>query len=52
MVNEDTSWFFEEISKIDKSLPRSIKIKRERVKSIKLEIKKEKSQLTPQNYKG
>ena len=40
-MNEIKSWFFEKINKIDKLLIRLIKGKRE--KTIKLEMKKEKS---------
>ena len=50
-VNETKSWFSEKINKIDKPLARLIKKKRG-LKSIKLEMKKEKSQLTLQKYKG
>ena len=41
-VNRTKSWFFEKINKIDKPLARLIKRKRERLKSIELEMKKEK----------
>ena len=51
-INETKSWFFEKINKIDKPLARLIKKKCIRVKSIKLEMKKEKLQLTLQKYKG
>ena len=50
MINETKSWFFENINKIDKSLPDSRKKKGE-VSTVKLEIKKDKLQLTPQKYK-
>ena len=40
--NKTKSWFFEKINKIDKPLARLIKKKRERLKSIELEMKKEK----------
>ena len=40
-INEMKSWFFEKINKIDKPLARLIKKKRG-LKSIKLEMKKEK----------
>ena len=40
-MNEIKSWFFEKINKVDKLLIRLIKGKRE--KTIKLEMKKEKS---------
>ena len=52
-INETKSWFSEQINKIDKPLARLIKKKTGRgLKSITLEMKKEKSQLTPQKYKG
>ena len=52
-INKTKSWFFEKINKIDKPLARLIKKKKGRgCKSIKLEMKKEKSQLAPQQYKG
>ena len=38
------SWFFEKVNKIDKPLARVIKKKERRIKSIKLEMKMEKSQ--------
>ena len=41
-INETKSWFFEKINKIDKPLARLIKKKREKLKSIELEMKKEK----------
>ena len=43
-INKTKSWFFEKINKIDKPLVRLIKKKRERLKSIKLEMKKEKKE--------
>ena len=51
-INKTKRWFFEKINKIDKPLARFIKKKRERTKSIKLEMKKEKLQQTMQKYKG
>ena len=63
-INKTKSWFFEKINKIDKILARlkacqeeekkkrkSRKTER-RIKSTKLEIKKERLQQTVQNYKG
>ena len=47
-INKTKSRFFEKINKIDKPLATLIKKKRERTKSIKLEMKKEKLQRTPQ----
>ena len=41
-INKTKSWFFEKINKIDKPLARLIKKKRENLKSIELEMKKEK----------
>ena len=47
MINKSKSWFFQKINKIDKSLARLIKkAKGKRLKSIKLKMKKEKSQKT------
>ena len=40
-INKTKSWFFEKISKIDKPSARLIKKKERRIKSTKLEIKKE-----------
>ena len=51
-INETKSWFSEKINKIDKSLARLIKKKGRGLKSIKLEMKKEKLQWTTQKYKG
>ena len=50
-INETKTWFFEKTNEIDKPLARLIKKKRG-LKSIKLKMKKEKLQLTPQKYKG
>ena len=41
-INETKSWFFEKINKGDKPLARLIKKKERGLKSIKLEMKKEK----------
>ena len=52
-INKAKSWFFEKINKIDKPLDRLIKKQREKkIKSIKLEMKMERSQQTTQKYKG
>ena len=51
-INKTKSWFLEKINKIDKPLARLIKKKGRRLKSIELEMKKEKEQLTLQKYKG
>ena len=48
-VSKTKSWFFEKINKIDKPLARLIKKKR--IKSTKLEMKK-RLQQTMQKYKG
>ena len=50
-INKTKSWFFEKISKIVKPLARLIK-KKKRIKSTKLEMKKERLQQTMQKYKG
>ena len=51
-INKTKSCFFEEINKIDKSLARLIKKKKERrIKSTKLEMKKERLQQTMQKHK-
>ena len=50
-INKTKSWFFEKINKIDKPLARLIKRKR-RLKSTKLEIKRESLQQTMHKYKG
>ena len=41
-INKTKSWFFEKINKIDKPLSRLIREKERRLKSIELEMKKEK----------
>ena len=51
-INKAKSWFFERINKIDKPLARSIKEQRGKIKSIKLEMKLERSQQTTQKYEG
>ena len=50
-LNEIKSWFFQKINKIDKPLARLIKKKERRIKSTKLEMKKERLQQTMQKYK-
>ena len=50
-INKTKRWFFEKINKMDKPLARLIKEKR-RIKSTKLETKKERLQQTMQKYKG
>ena len=51
-INKTKSWFFEKINKIDKTLARLIKKKERRIKSTKLEMKKETLQHTMKKYKG
>ena len=51
-ISKTKSWFFEKINKIDKPLARLIRKRRRGCKSINLEMKKDKSQLTLQKYKG
>ena len=51
-INKTKSWFFEKINKIDKPLADSSRKKGRGHKSTKLEMKKKKSQLTMQKYKG
>ena len=55
-INETKSWFFEKIDKIYKSLinlqPNSSRKKGRGLRSITLEMKREKLQHTPQKYKG
>ena len=50
-INKTKSWFFEKIIKIDKLLAGLVKKKR-RIKSTKLEMKKEQLQQIMQKYKG
>ena len=47
-INKTKSWFFEKINKIDMPLARLIK--KNRIKSTKLEMKKERAQQTAQMY--
>ena len=49
--NKTKSWFFEKINKIGKPLARLIKKEEKTIKSIKLEMKMEKSQQTTQKYR-
>ena len=49
-INKTKSWLFEKINKIDKPLARLIKKKR--IKSTKLEMKRERLQQRKQRYKG
>ena len=50
-INKTKSQFFEKINKIDKLLAK-LKKKKRRMKSTKLEMKKERLQQTMQKYKG
>ena len=52
-INKTKSWFFENINKIDKPFSQTHQEKKERrIKSTKLEVKKEGLQQTMQKYKG
>ena len=51
-INKTKSCFFQKINKINKPLARLIKKKERRIKSTKLEIKKEMLQQKMQKYKG
>ena len=51
-INKAKSWFFERINKIDNHQPDSSRNKGIKIKSIKLEMKMERSQQTTQKYKG
>ena len=51
-INKTKIWFFEKINKIDKPLARLIKKKGDKIKSTKLEMKRERLQQTTQKHKG
>ena len=51
-INKTKSWFFEQINKIDKPSARLITKKSEKTQINKIRNEKEKSQMTPQKYKG
>ena len=51
-INKAKSQLFQKINKIDKPLARFIKKQGRKIKSIKLEMKMERSQQTRQKYKG
>ena len=51
-INKAKSWFFGKINEIDKPLARLITKQRDKIKSIKLEMKMERSQQPTQKYKG
>ena len=51
-INKAKSWFFERINKMTNHQPDSSRNKGRKIKSIKLEMKMERSQQTTQKYKG
>ena len=51
-INKTKSCFFEKVNKIDKTLARLIKNKREKNQTNKSEMKRERLQQTMQKYKG
>ena len=51
-LNKTKRWCFEKINKIDKTLPNSSRKQKRKIKSTKLEMKKERLQQTMQKYKG
>ena len=51
-INKTKSWFFEKINKLTNPQPDSSREKERRIKSTKLEMKKERLQQTMQKYKG
>ena len=51
-INKTKSWFSKKINKSDKLLGRLIKNKERRIKSTKLQMKKERLPQTMQEYKG
>ena len=51
-INKAKTWFFERMNKIDKPLADSSRNKGRKIKSIKLEMKMERSQQKTQKYKG
>ena len=51
-IDKTKSWFFEKINKIDKHLARLTRTKERRIKSTKLEMKKERLQQIIQKCKG
>ena len=51
-INKTKRWLFDKINKIDKPLAVLIKRKGEKIKSTKLEMKKERLQQRKQKYKG
>ena len=51
-INKSKSWFFERQNKLTNLSPDSSRKKERRIKSTKLEMKKEKLQQTRKKYKG
>ena len=51
-INKSKSWFFERQNKLTNLSPDSSRKKERRIKSTKLEMKKERLQQTTQKYKG
>ena len=51
-INKTKNWFFDKANKIDKPPARLIKKKGRKIKSIKLEMRKERLQQTTREYKG
>ena len=51
-VNKTKTWLFEKINKLTNTQPDSSRKKERRIKSTKLELKKERLQQTMQKYKG
>ena len=52
MINKAKSWFFVKINRTEKPLARLINKKERRIKSTKLEMKKQRLQQTMQKHKG
>ena len=51
-INKTERWFFEKINKIDKTLARLIKKKREKNQFNKIKMKRKRLQQTMQKHKG
>ena len=51
-INKTKSWFFEKVNKLTNLQPDSLRKNERRIKSTKLEMKKERLQQTMQKYKG
>ena len=51
-INKTKTWFFEKINKLTNTQPDSSRKKERRIKSTKLDMKKERLQQTMQKYKG